>query len=241
MRSSGLDALIDIAGEYSGITGVDALTVKVAGFPMAVCFVVFVFMAFYYALDSLLGERRDRSILFWRSLPVSDISAVAAKLVTILVVTPIIIFIAGVAGHLGGLLLTALITGFGESSVFGESSLLATWGYWAYTLFTMVIWMAPVVAWFMFVSSWVSKMAFLWAVLPIIVFALLESIVSNTSFFRDVVWSRILFRHYFEAAFEAGRIDFTGFLMSPGTWIGLVVAVIFAAGAVYVRRYREQA
>ena len=32
-----------------------------------------------YLLDCLYGERRDRSILFWRSLPVSDTQTVLAK------------------------------------------------------------------------------------------------------------------------------------------------------------------
>ncbi len=241
MRSTGLDGLIEIAGEYAGLTGVDGLTVRVAGFPMAVCFLVFVFMAFYYALDCLLSERRDRSILFWRSLPVSDLTTIASKLFTILVVTPIIIFIAGVVGHLGGLVLTSLITGIGDSDVWRESSLLSTWGTWAYTLFTMVIWMAPVVAWFMFVSSWVTKVAFLMAVVPILVLGALEAILLNSSVFRDAVWGRVWFRHYPQAAFPEGQFNFINFLTTPETWIGLVVAVLFVAAAVYVRRYREDA
>ena len=33
----------------------------------------------FYCLDALHGERRDRSILFWKSLPVSDLTTVLAK------------------------------------------------------------------------------------------------------------------------------------------------------------------
>ena len=44
----------------------------------------------FYALDSLYAERKDKSILFWRSLPVTDAETVISKLLTALVVIPAI-------------------------------------------------------------------------------------------------------------------------------------------------------
>src|SRR5258708_18408447 len=46
-----------------------------AGLIMGTAFVVGIF----YSLDALHGERRDRSILFWKSLPVSDLMTVLSK------------------------------------------------------------------------------------------------------------------------------------------------------------------
>ena len=46
----------------------------------------------FYCLDALHGERRDRSILFWKSLPVSDLTTVLSKLSIPLVVLPLLTF-----------------------------------------------------------------------------------------------------------------------------------------------------
>src|ERR1700687_5194317 len=51
--------------------------------PYDVAAMMFIFTAFmvgvFYCLDALHGERRDRSILFWKSLPVSDLTTVLSK------------------------------------------------------------------------------------------------------------------------------------------------------------------
>jgi hypothetical protein len=49
-------------------------------------------VAFFYCLDTLQGERRDRSILFWKSLPVSDLTTVLSKAAIVLVVIPLLTF-----------------------------------------------------------------------------------------------------------------------------------------------------
>src|SRR5438477_6996605 len=49
-------------------------------------------VGFFYCLDALYGERRDRSILFWKSLPVSDATTVPSKAVVPLAILPAIAF-----------------------------------------------------------------------------------------------------------------------------------------------------
>src|SRR3982751_1397731 len=60
--------------------------------PYDVAAMMFIFTAFiigvFYCLDALHGERRERSILFWKSLPVSDFTTVLSKAVVALVVIP---------------------------------------------------------------------------------------------------------------------------------------------------------
>src|SRR6202163_3168249 len=60
----------------------------------------------FYSLDALHGERRDRSILFWKSLPVSDLTTVLSKASIPLVVLPLLIFLIIVAMQLIMLLLS---------------------------------------------------------------------------------------------------------------------------------------
>ena len=58
---------------------------------MMMIFVVFI-VGVFYCLDALHGERRDRSILFWKSLPVSDLTTVLSKAIIPLAVLPAIAF-----------------------------------------------------------------------------------------------------------------------------------------------------
>src|SRR5213592_3817205 len=46
----------------------------------------------FYCLDALHGERRDRSILFWKSLPVSDLTTLLSKATIPLAIIPLITF-----------------------------------------------------------------------------------------------------------------------------------------------------
>src|SRR5206468_10746510 len=63
----------------------------------------------FYCLDALYGERRDRSILFWKSLPVSDVMAVLSKLAIPIVILPLLSFAVTVATQFFMLLLSTVI------------------------------------------------------------------------------------------------------------------------------------
>ena len=54
----------------------------------------------FYSLDTLYAERKDKSILFWRSLPVTDAETVISKLLTVGVVIPIAFLVAAYATHI---------------------------------------------------------------------------------------------------------------------------------------------
>src|SRR5688500_3753928 len=64
----------------------------VAGMPLmmapAPIMLTTLIIAFFYGLDALHGERRDRSILFWKSLPVSDRTPVLSKVLVMMAVLP---------------------------------------------------------------------------------------------------------------------------------------------------------
>src|SRR3954447_3546571 len=66
-----------------------ALAVMVATFLVSI----------FYCLEALRGERRDRSILFWKSLPVSDLTSVLSKATIPLVILPLLTFFITVAAH----------------------------------------------------------------------------------------------------------------------------------------------
>jgi len=217
-----------------------------AGLMMLTGIVVSVF----YCLDALHSERRDRSILFWKSLPVSDLTTVLAKLSIPLVVLPLLIFAITFAMQWIMLLLSSLILlGSGQSvaalltklSFFRMSLLLL------YHLLTAhALWPLPVYCWLLLVSGWARRATFLWAALPLVAIAGVEQIAFRTWHFAALVGSRLIgdapaFASMPDDMFPSGpmtHVTAGTFLSSPGLWIGLLVAAAFLAAAVRLRRYQ---
>ena len=203
-------------------------------------------VAVFYCLDAFYGERRDRSILFWKSLPVSDTTATLAKATIPLVVVPVVTFvIAAVTQWIVLAIDAASLAAHGGT--LGHVPMLQMQAGLLYHLITVhSLWYAPIFAWFLLVSAFAPKAPILWAVLPPIFIEILESIAFHTSYF-----SRFLsYRFAGAPAGDAGgSMDMSGgpaagmtpghFLASPGLWSGLLLAAIFLTAAVQLRRYRS--
>jgi ABC-2 type transport system permease protein len=215
-----------------------------AALMMAAAFVVGVF----YCLDALHGERRDRSILFWKSLPVSDFTTVLSKAIIPLAVLPAITFVIILATQvIMQLLASAALQMSGLSGATPTaSSLLQQPVILLYSLVVLALWHAPIYAWLLLVSSWARRAVFLWAVLPPIAISVFEKVAFGTSYFQSMINYRLMgFAREAFAGDSHGRIDSVtqltpgNFLSTPGLWIGLAFAAAFLAAAIRMRRYRE--
>ena len=201
----------------------------------------------FYCLDALHGERRDRSILFWKSLPVSDLTTVLSKASIPLVILPLITFAIVIATQLIMLLLSSaamLISGL--SATTPAPSSLQQPLILLYSLVVIALWHAPIYGWLLLVSSWARRAVFLWAVLPVIAVSILERIAFSTSYIPKMIGRRLVgFRTEAFAGNTHDVIDSVtqltpgNFLSAPGLWIGLAVAAALLAAAVRMRRYRE--
>ena len=219
----------------------------IAGLVFITAFVVAVF----YCLDALHGERRDRSILFWKSLPVSDLTTVVSKLVVPLVVLPLVVFAIVLAAHLVILTLSTLVLlGHGPA-------LAALWTHvkfiqmpvaMFYALTAISLWHAPLYGWLLLVSGWARRSPFLWAVLPPIAIAVFERIAFGSAHFgrwlgyRMVGWFTQAFVPHVKGAEPLeplAAMTPLKFLATPGLWAGLLFAALLVFAAVRVRRYRE--
>ncbi len=216
---------------------------------MMMIFIVFI-VGVFYCLDALHGERRDRSILFWKSLPVSDLTTVLSKVTIPLVVLPLIAFAIVVCVQVIMLLQTSVVLishGISPATTWAHFPVFQNWLVLLYGLAAIALWHAPIYGWLLLVSGWARRATFLWAVLPIIAIQIFEKITFNTSYFGSLVKHRLM--GFAPDAFEFhGRdhptIDSLAqltpgrYLSSPGLWIGLVFAAAFLAAAVRLRRYR---
>jgi ABC-2 type transport system permease protein len=140
----------------------------------------------YYFINCLFDEKRDQSIMFWRSLPVSDSMTIASKLLTGALVIPAIFLSAATVLMLLTLLLcivacVILYTGYDISlwSWFGNAGLVSSIGYMWLSLIPTAVWLLPLYSWLMLASVYAKKAPFLWAVLPIVTLLIVEAIVVN--------------------------------------------------------------
>jgi ABC-2 type transport system permease protein len=218
---------------------------------MATVFVIAVF----YSLGALHGERRDRSMLFWKSLPVSDLITVLAKASIPLVVLPAVAFVIIFAMQVIMLILDSSTFMFGGQSaepLWTQVAPIQNWIALIYSLIVLALWHAPIYTWLLLVSGWAKRAPFLWAVLPPLALCLVEKVAFASSNFAELISYRMVgfTQAYADGAFNsrppgAGpvaplqQLDPVRFFTSPGLWLGLVFAAAFLAGAVWLRRRRE--
>jgi ABC-2 type transport system permease protein len=206
----------------------------------------------FYSLDALYGERRDRSILFWKSLPVSDLTTVLSKASIPLLVLPLIGFVLSVA-TLGVMLVlsTAVLLASGVSPAtlwtelrFAQEPLIMLYGLTVHAL-----WFAPIYGWLLLVSAWARRTPVLWAALPPFAIAVVERIAFNTAHFASLLKYRLTgaMTEAFAGKQPGGgrvldqlsQLDPARFLTAPGLWIGLAFAAACLAAAVRLRHHRE--
>ena len=205
-------------------------------------------VAVFYCLDALQSERRDRSILFWKSLPVSDLTTVLAKASIPIVIVPVLTFAITAATQAIMLLLNTarlLVTG-DVAMLWNHLPLFHMWSMLFFHLLALHgFWYAPFYAWMLLASAWSRRMAVLWAVLPVFAIAMLEKIAFNTLHFAHLLLYHFMVdpgtaSHSAHASTDMlTPLTPAQFLASPSLWIGLAIAAAFLAAAVQLRRYRE--
>ncbi|SFB83989.1 hypothetical protein [Massilia yuzhufengensis] len=141
-------------------------------------FLVLSVVVFFYCLSALHDDRRDRSILFWKSLPLSERDTVLSKVITALCVAPMITIAIAVATGL--LLLVLGMIGISSKGLNLFAPVLSHPGLYLSPLYLLaflplyILWALPTVGWLLMVSSWARSKVFLWAVgTPLIVLMLL--------------------------------------------------------------------
>ena len=223
--------------------------------------IAMLFIAVFYALDTLYAERKDKSILFWRSMPVTDAETVISKLITAVILIPLVTLAIIAASHIIMLVVTSIWIGLRGANawhlIWSAVPLLDNWAATLIFVLALSLWLSPFVGWFLLVSAYTKRSPILMAVLPIILLTMLERIILGST----LLWHAVTFRtagipifrdHDFDSLFSRGSLaevaqdgislvsmlDVGRFLASPGLWVGLVVCGLFVTAAIYVRRFR---
>lgn len=180
-------------------TGLDLGTLMASTWP----FLVLAFVVFFYCLGALFDERKDRSILFWKSLPLSDQQTVLSKVFSALVIAPVIATVAAIVTSFGFL---AILSGYALfqggnplTLIWGPASPLTVAFNLAAALPVFAVWALPTVGWLLLVSAWSKSKPFLWALLvPLFAgvlvswFDVMEMLGMKASWFWSNVVGRLL-------------------------------------------------
>lgn len=215
----------------------------------AILLISFVVGAFY-CFDALNTERRDRSILFWKSMPVSDATTVLSKAFVPMAVQPAVGFAVALATQAVLLLLIAAIlkaAGLDPGPLWEKLPILPMTVAMLYGLVVHVLWYAPAFALFLLLSAWVRR-PLLWVVVAVLAVQAIEKIAFGTSY--SGLFLRWRVAGAMSEALVPGakgdaivtslaQLDPIRFLSSPGLWGGLVFAAAFLYAAIHLRRRKE--
>ena len=233
-------------------------------FVVAVGATFFAVMSIYstwYLLDCLYADRKDRSVLFFKSMPISDATTVLSKLLTALIVIPLVYF---AAADLTALTMAFIVSVRAHSTVGGALWHADLWlqlqALWIYLIVTTAIWYLPVAAYLLVISAWAKRAVTLWSILPPIALLLTERWFLGSHVILDELGARLI--GYAPLAFHVNQGDSAwvttvtehdtirtpanllslmnvhGFFSSPEAWIGVAVgaALIFCAVQLRMRR-----
>lgn len=239
--------------------------VNVIGWGMSVAtLLVVTIVVTFYLLDALYAERRDRSILFWKSLPVSDSATVLAKFLVAMVIVPLGAFLAVAVTDL---LVRAIIAARGGAGLAMEQASLWDGRMWWQAQVLLLIgvvasmlWYAPLAAYLLVVSAWARRSVTLWAVLPPLVLVIVERIALQTShaweFFADRLSPAVPIMRGIDARLSDGtisidrneivvpgallkQVDIGAIFLNLPMLLGLAAAVVLLVAAIRLRRYRD--
>ena len=144
--------------------GLDVAYVALAGL---LCVVLF-FVLFFYLLGALYDDRRDRSVLFWKSLPVSDTATVLSKVAAAVLLAPLISFLVATVAYVALLVVVGIWTLFHGLNPLPAIAASHTLGFFWRMLLTLpvdALLALPTVGWLLFWSAYARSKPFLWAVL----------------------------------------------------------------------------
>lgn len=236
---------------------------------VGITLIVLGFVVFFYSLGALYDDRKDRSVLFWKSMPVSDASTVGSKVAWALALAPLIAVGIGLLLGLATWVIAALTTSIngvpGASGIFTYSHPVRVIGNIIGMIPLYALWALPAVGWLMLCSAASRSKPFLWAVMvPVLGCALVSfaNAVMRLGFDISKLWYVVAYRgllSVFPASWvprldvSVGKVhgpeDFANLIDAAqnwsiaGTadlWIGVIAGVVMILAAIRLRRWRDE-
>lgn len=234
----------------------------VSGSNSAGLIMILPFVVFFGLLGALYDDRKDRSYLFWKSMPVSDTREVLAKLGFYTFAGPALLFVFMMVSGIAAMALVTpfiwLHDGSAMELLWGPAPFISMWFAAAANYFVYALWVLPILAWLLLASAYAPKAPMIFAVVPIIAIVgaeaifnggktwLGEALLDRIAIDYGTIMGEILDRPgHFGPHFEINELTLgdagRALMMSVANakfWAGHLFTAAFVAGAIYLRRYR---
>lgn len=228
-------------------------------------------VGFFYCLGALYDDRKDKSILFWKSMPVSDTQTVLSKVASIGLIAPFIFWAVTVLSNLVIMLLVTVFAWISDvnawTALWSHSSFFKISWYQLVATYMAMLWAVPFIGYLLLISSWTKKVPFLVATVPPALVMMAEAMVSNTAYVAQFIGQKLfgvfqamvapfdsLAMEYaqkdqrFEEDYQDiplfDELNFMSYgeqLTDTGFWTGIILGAAMIAGAIYIRRFRDEA
>lgn len=197
-----------------------------------------------YSLSTFADERKDRSLIFWRSLPVSDLTTVLSKVFTVTLIVPLMV--------LPYIILLQLVSMTSASIFFATNDIVSfgwLWGSYIFTdwfriifsLWAQSLWSLPLFLWLMLAGTYAAR-PIAGAIVPPVILIVLERIIFKSNLVLEFIENRIGFwsrADSFPKEYQELRVvdvsDIFLLFSTQAFWIGILASAILVAGIVYVR------
>lgn len=197
-----------------------------------------------YSLSTFADERKDRSLIFWRSLPVSDLTTVMSKLIFVVIVIPLLVVPNLFLLQLISLLSVSVYFVTNDIVSFGyvwTSYFISDWFRIIFSLWAQALWSLPILLWLMLAGTYFKKPV-IGAIVPLVALVVLEGIIFKANNIQEFIENRLGFwsrSDSFPIEYAEARVvdisDIYLLLTTQAFWIGILASVVLVAGIVYTR------
>jgi ABC-2 type transport system permease protein len=197
-----------------------------------------------YSLSTFADERKDRSLIFWRSLPVSDLTTVLSKVFVVTLIVPLMVLPYIILLQLVAMTSASIFFATNDIVSFGwlwGSYIITDWFRIIFSLWAQALWSLPLFLWLMLAGTFAAR-PIAGAIVPPVILIVLEGVIFKTNLVLEFIENRIGFwsrSDSFPKEYqELSVVDITDILLLFSTqafWIGILASVILVAGIVYFR------
>ena len=197
-----------------------------------------------YSLSTFADERKDRSLIFWRSLPVSDLTTVLSKVFVVTLIVPLMVLPYIILLQLVAMTSASIFFATNDIVSFGwlwGSYIITDWFRIIFSLWAQALWSLPLFLWLMLAGTFAAR-PIAGAIVPPVILIVLEGVIFKTNLVLEFIENRIGFwsrSDSFPKEYQELRVvDITDILLLFSTqafWVGILASVILVAGIVYFR------
>ncbi len=206
----------------------------------------------HYFLGAFFDDRKDKSVLFWQSMPISQTQLILSKLIAGLILAPLLTMICIVITSFLLLVLATLV--FAQQHIeywpvlWRPMPILLTWWGQLLALLQQSIWIFPFAAWFLLCSAFSRRAPLLRAVIPMLIILVIEGFFSPQPYFwhfiEDLglhilgVWANVmvLLQEYFSDEPVSMQHSLLSQWGDPNLFLGVVLGIVFVVIAGWLRR-----